>query len=90
MNISDVSESEIKSIINEYVETENYRINTSRIFRLKQQIEDYIEKLSNDENVKVKFEYDGNILKIEAKSFRKNLDNFSRRLEFGIKHLGDI
>ena len=82
--------SDVKSVMNEFIETENFKINTSRIFRTKQQIEDFIKKLSDAEDVKVKFEYAGNILNIEAKSFRKNLDNFSNRLESGIKHLGDF
>jgi hypothetical protein len=90
LNISDVSESKIKDIINEFVETENHRINTSRIFRTNKQIEDYIKKLSDVENVKVSLSYERNILCIEAKGFRKNLDSFSNRLEFGIKTLGDF
>ena len=82
--------SDVKSVMNEFIETETFKINTSRIFRTKQQIEDYIKKLSDAEDVKVKFEYAGNILNTEAKSFRKNLDNFSNKLESGIKQLGDF
>lgn len=88
--IKELEKNLIRSILDEFVKTENYRINTARIFRTKQQIEDYIKKLANDEDVKVKFEYVRNTLNIEAKSFRKNIDNFSKRLEFGVKHLGDI
>lgn len=72
------------------IATDTFRINTSRIFRTKQQIRDYVVKLAKSENVGVELNWDGDMVTITAEGTDKELKKFEDRLEFGIKHLASM